>query len=126
MPQIVLEYSSNLPDNLNFKDLFGELHFVLQDVAGIRLDNCKSRTRVAENYFIGDGNARNAFAHLQVRFIEGRTVAVKQAVGERCLDILKQYYGESILATELQLTVEVDDLQRDFYFKHPEGSLTPQ
>jgi 5-carboxymethyl-2-hydroxymuconate isomerase len=126
MPQIVLEYSSNLPTDVDFKGLFSEIHQALQNIAGIRLDNCKSRARVAEHYFIGDGDVNNAFVHLQIRFIEGRTSAVKQAIGEQCLAMLKQYYSESMAAMDLQITVEIDDLLRDFYFKYPEGSLTPQ
>ena len=126
MPQIVLEYSSNLPAVSDFRGLFGDIHQTLQDVAGIRLDNCKSRARVSDDYFIGNGEANNAFVHLQIRFIEGRTPAVKQAVGEQCLTMLKQCYRESMATMELQITIEVDDLLRDFYFKHPGGSLTPQ
>lgn len=126
VPQIVLEYSSNLPAVVDFNRLFSEVHRSLQDIAGIRLDNCKSRAWKAEDYFIGNGEANNAFVHLQIRIIEGRTPAVKQAIGERCLKILKQLYSASIAVMALQITVEVDDLQREFYFKHPEGSLTPQ
>ena len=123
MPQIELEYSSNVPE-VNFSDLFREIHLAVHEIAGIRLQNCKSRARVAEQYFIGNGEVDNAFVHLQIRFIEGRTATTKQAVGEQCLSILKQCYGVSIAA--MQITVVVDDLLRDFYFKHPEGSLTPQ
>ena len=102
MPQIVLEYSSNLPAVSDFRGLFGDIHQTLQDVAGIRLHNCKSRARVAEDYFIGSGEANNAFVHLQIRFIEGRTPAVKLAVGEQCLintqTMLSRIYGDDGVA----------------------------
>ena len=126
MPQIVLEYSSNLPDVIDFNSLFNDIHQILHNRAGIRLQNCKSRARVADDYFIGDGEGNNAFVHLQIRFIKGRTPAIKQTVGEQCLIMLKQYYSDAIATMALQLTVEVDDLLPEFYFKHPEGSLTPQ
>jgi len=126
VPHIVLEYSSNLSEVTDLKALFASLHHTLQDIGGIRLDNCKSRARVAENYLIGDGESDNAFVHLQIRFIEGRRLSLKQAIGEQCLKILKQYYKQSMEVMELQITVEIDDLLSDFYFKYPEGSLTPQ
>lgn len=126
MPQIILEYSTNNAAEPDYAVLFGEIHQLLHTVAGIRLENCKSRARLAEDFFIGDGNASNAFVHLQIRIIEGRSSEIKKAIGEKCLALLKRAYAKSVEALELQITVEVDDLIRDFYFKYPEGSLTPQ
>ena len=125
MPQIHLEYSSNLIDQPDLVELFTSIHQLLPSVAGIRIDNCKSRAREANDFLIGDGNESNAFIHLSVRFIEGRPAEVNQAIGEQRLAILKQSYSASVVALKLPITVEVEDIARETYFKHPEGSLTP-
>ena len=126
MPHILLEYTPNLTETPDFAALFASIHESLEALVGIKLDNCKSRVRVADNFYIGDGSAAHAFVHLEIRFVEGRSRAVKQALGAQCLALLQQVYGASIGEKDLQITVEVDDIIRDFYFKYPEGSLTPQ
>ncbi|MFT5219331.1 MAG: 5-carboxymethyl-2-hydroxymuconate isomerase [Gammaproteobacteria bacterium] len=125
MPHIVLEYSSNVPRLAGFAELFAEVHQALHSIGGIKLDNCKSRARVADDYYIGDGDSGNAFIHLNIEFVAGRSTEVKQAIGNECLRLLKHYYQQK-LSDKLQITVQIDDLLLDFYFKYPEGTLTKQ
>ena len=126
MPIITLEYTSNLPDRVDFTDLFSRIHRVLHETGGIRLDNCKSRARQVDEYYIGDGHPLNAFAQLTVRFVEGRSDEVKARIGERCLEILKQAYPVSVARLDVQITVEVGDIRLAGYFKYPEGTFTRQ
>jgi len=60
MPHIVLEHSDNLPELPDFSALFNDIHQALNRIGGIKLDNCKSRTRVAEHCYIGAGDPDNA------------------------------------------------------------------
>jgi len=125
MPHIVLEYSDNLPELAEFRALFDDIHQALFRLGGIRLDNCKSRARAAGQVFIGDGDPDNAFIHLHVEFVEGRSDEVRQAIGRECLELIKRYYHKH-LSDKLQITVKVDDIARDFYFKDPAGTLNYQ
>lgn len=125
MPHIVLEYSANIPELTDFSALFDDLHQALNRIGGIKLDNCKSRARAASHYYIGDGNPDNAFIHLDIEFIKGRSAEVKQAIGRECLDLVKRYYHLH-LSDALQITVKIDDIALDFYFKDPAGSLNYQ
>jgi 5-carboxymethyl-2-hydroxymuconate isomerase len=109
MPHIVLEYSSNLPELPDFRALFDDIHQALNRIGGIRLENCKSRARAAEHYYIGDGNPDNAFVHLDVEFVKGRDREVKQAIGQECLQLVKRYY-QLHLSDSLQITVKIDDM----------------
>jgi len=122
MPHIVLEYSSNLPELPDFRALFDDIHQALNRIGGIRLENCKSRARAAKHYYIGDGNPDNAFVHLDVEFVKGRSREVKQAIGQECLLLVKRYYHLH-LSDSLQITVKIDDIALDFYFKDPAGTL---
>jgi len=125
MPHIVLEYSDNLPQLPDFRALFDDIHQVLNRIGGIRLENCKSRARMASHCYIGDGNRDNAFLHLDIEFVEGRSAEVKQAIGRECLELVKRYYRLH-LSDRLQITLKIEDIALDFYFKDPAGSLNYQ
>ncbi|MFT5503949.1 MAG: 5-carboxymethyl-2-hydroxymuconate isomerase [Gammaproteobacteria bacterium] len=125
MPHNILEYSANLPRLENFSELFDGLHQTLNKVGGIKLGNCKSRARMAEDFYVGDGGSANAFIHLDVEFVQGRSTEVKRQIGQEALDLLKQYYADH-LNDDLQITVNIRDISIEFYFKYPEGSLNYQ
>lgn len=125
MPHIVLEYSANLSELPDFRALFDDIHQALHRIGGIKIENCKSRVRVAEHYYIGDGNPDNAFIHLDIEFVKGRSAEVRQAIGRECLDLVKRYYHLH-LSDALQITVKVNDIALDFYFKDPAGTLNYQ
>ncbi|MFX0116657.1 MAG: 5-carboxymethyl-2-hydroxymuconate Delta-isomerase [Candidatus Hodarchaeota archaeon] len=124
MPQILLEYSSNIKETIGFETLFADLHDIMSNTAGVRIENCKSRLLEHSNYYIGDGNPQNAFVHLEVQWLEGRTSEVISLLGEELLALLKQYYQASIEKYNMQITVHIKDIRRSHYFKHPEGTFT--
>jgi len=123
MPQLTLEYTANIKQKIDFADLFAQLHQVLVDVGGIPLGNCKSRAYRLDDFHIGDGAAQHAFVHLVIRFLEGRSVEMKETIGQQSLQILKESYAPSFAVLNLQLTVEMQDIERSTYFKIPEGTL---
>ena len=125
MPHIILEYSANLPELPDFRALFDDIHQALNRIGGIRLENCKSRARVAEHFYVGDGNPDNAFIHLNIEFVEGRSDQIRQSIGRECLELVKRYYHLH-LSDALQITVRVEDIELDFYFKDPAGTLNYQ
>ncbi len=126
MPNIQLEITPNILDSIDFKELFSAIHKILYEQGGIKLDNCKSRVSAVEHYHIGDGNPSKAFVQLTISIIAGRSAELKQRIGNACLAQLKLSYAESIACLDLQITVEIVDIKPEEYFKHPEGSLTPQ
>lgn len=126
MPNILLEYTSNVSDSFEYPKLFTEIHSVLHETAGIRLDNCKSRAIKLDEFTIGDGHPSNAFVQLSISFLAGRSAEIKTSVGDQCLTILKQYYEYSVARLDVQITVEICDILREAYFKYPEGTFTPQ
>ena len=124
MPHLTLEYTGNVPEPEDMGKMMLQMHRVLNETGGIRLENCKSRTRRLDSYAVGDGNPDNAFLHLDVRFMAGRSEATKQAIGNALLQILREGFLNADL--DLQITVEIQDILANSYFKHPEGTLTPQ
>lgn len=126
MPQIKLEYSENCQHHDGFDTLFRSIHAVLERTGGILIDNCKSRARLCNEFYIADGDPAHAFAHLEIRFIEGRTEQIREAIGRECLALLLEFFKSSVDNNRMQITVEIEDIKRQNYFKHPPGTLTPQ
>lgn len=125
MPHLTLEYSANVNVESDFAGLFGELHDLLADAGGIRIGNCKSRAYIAREFYVGSGDEKSGFVHLDIRFLEGRSSHIKQSIGKMARDILIEWFRSSAEELEMQITVEVRDIERSFYFKYPEGTFTP-
>ena len=123
MPHIILEYSANLDELPSFNALFADIHQTLNREGGIRLENCKSRARIANDFYIADGHPNHCFVHLSIEFVKGRSQEIKQIIGQECLRLVKDAY-QAQLSEQLQITVKIDDIELDYYFKYPEGSLS--
>jgi 5-carboxymethyl-2-hydroxymuconate isomerase len=124
MPHLTLETSDNLLPLRDPEGLFGHLHRLLESEAGIRIENCKSRLRESGPFLVGAGGKRKAFAHLDIRFLEGRPATVQERVGRAALHVLTAYFAEAGEELDLQITVEVQEIRRSAYFKHPPGTLS--
>lgn len=125
MPHLTLEYTSNLDEWASDPDLLVTLHRLLETSGGIKIGNCKSRWRMVEEWVVGVGEGDSAFVHLDIRFLEGRPQAVKEAIGVAAVGILNDHFQQDREDLDLQVTVEIQDIRRDAYFKYPSGTLDP-
>lgn len=121
MPHLRLEYSTNLDAAILSPELLLDLHRTIERVAGIAIGNCKSRAVPVPRYVVAAGEPEGAFVHLDVRFLEGRPLDVRRALGEALLARLVEAYGAD--RRGLQVTVEITESPRPTYFKHPPGTL---
>ena len=117
MPQLQLEYSANVTAPPT-PDLLLMLHQILAD-HGVKIGNCKSRAVERDVYLVADGKTGEAFVHLDVSFMEGRSPELKTSIGNAMLSALRTEFGDD----GVQITVEIRDIKRDAYFKFPGGTL---
>ena len=118
MPQLTLEYTRNIEDSaLKVEEILGELQQTLADKGGIDLGAFKSRARRLDTFRIGDGNVQGAFVHLEVALFSGRSLELRQALGDRCLEVLKKHFAGALLAHKMQITVEMREIDREAYRK---------
>lgn len=122
MPHIVVEYSSNIKETVN-ASLLASLHHILVTTASATLASCKSRAVERSLFYVGNGEMRNAFVHIEVRLAEGRTAAIREKVGEQMLQVLNDYFVDSLEELNMQITVEVQEFPKQFYFKIPSGTV---
>jgi 5-carboxymethyl-2-hydroxymuconate isomerase len=116
MPQITLEYTPGTLSADDLPGLMGRVHAILATEAGIAVTSCKSRWREVGGFVIGDGEPGQGFVHLEVHLFDGRPTELRQRIGEKCLQALKQLASP---APGLQITVEIGEMCRATYFKHP-------
>jgi 5-carboxymethyl-2-hydroxymuconate isomerase len=125
VPHLTLEYTSNLAREAPTSELLLQLHRLLESAAGVPVGNCKSRWRKLEEWAVGDGGVESAFVHLDIRLLEGRAPEVLSETGRSVLDILKSHFLPGPQGREVQITIEIQEIRRDAYFKEPDGTLTP-
>ncbi len=118
MPHLVLEYTANVTQNVDWSALFSRLHQAVA-AAGAPLAGCKSRAVRHEDYYVADGRAGGAFVHLTIGLLSGRADEDKAGLARRCRELLVEEYRPSLEALDLQITVEVRDLHRESYQKVP-------
>ncbi|HSG80865.1 MAG TPA: 5-carboxymethyl-2-hydroxymuconate isomerase [Gemmatimonadota bacterium] len=119
MPHLTLEYTANLRPDDELDPLFARLHRVLAEVGGVEIGNCKSRAVERDRFFVGEGGAAAGFAHLEVRFLEGRSDELKGEIGRALLEVLRETFAVEQEAQALQISVEICDIRRATYFKFP-------
>lgn len=122
MPQIRLEYSDDLQPLPDLRAVFSQIHAALAESTGAAISNAKSRATAVEAY-VGDGDAANAFVHLGIELMEGRTTEVKARASDRCLGILELAFAPASGGRNLQITVGITDLERATYRKLPHGTI---
>ena len=122
MPHNVIEFTSDLGPLPDFEHVFSQIHVALEEIAGARIGNSKSRARSVDT-FIADGDSVHAMVHLDIRFMEGRSTQAKASLSERCLEILEEAFSKAGEGRQLQISVAVADLERATYSKLPPGTI---
>ena len=117
MPQLILEYSSNIIEKNNLINLLKNINKFLSESLPTELSSCKSRSVECGVYCIGDGSPRNAFVHVTLKIMPGRNLNKLTDVCNGVMNILKEYFHESAQKLNLQITLEIDELQKT-YFKY--------
>jgi 5-carboxymethyl-2-hydroxymuconate isomerase len=117
MPHLVLEYSDNLSQAVDWQQLLLDLHGVVAETAGVDVGACKGRALPQATFLVGRGGASTAFVHLELRLLAGRTPDEKRVVSAACMDVLARHLARPLEAFDLQLTVEVRDMEPGSYQK---------
>lgn len=117
MPHLVANYSANLTE-LDQHILLSSVNSALIATHLFSPNDVKSRIFKDEVFLIGMSETQDAYIHLKLYLLSGRTAAQKQDLGSVLLAILEQ---KNYLPVEnqspLQLCVEVIDMPSEYYFK---------
>jgi 5-carboxymethyl-2-hydroxymuconate isomerase len=81
------------------------------------LENLKSRAYRADHHCVADGDPGRGFVALSVRILAGRDDAVKAALAESALSVLRDAYPDSVASGRVDLSVQIVDMHRTSYRK---------
>ena len=115
MPQLILEFSSNIVEKINMTNLFQECHSILEKMLPTDIDSCKSRLTECHNYYIGNGEPNNAFVHISLKIMPGRSFDTLKNVGDNMMAVLKRYFANSLKKLKLQITLEIMELEKTYF-----------
>lgn len=115
MPQLTLEFSSNIIEKNNLSSLFQECHSILEKILPTDINSCKSRSIECHNYYIGNGEPNNAFIHISLKIMPGRSFDTLKNTGDNMMAILKNYFSTSLKKLNLQITLEIMELQKTYF-----------
>lgn len=115
MPHCILEYSDNVAERPDFRELFTEIHGFLAGTGEFRRRDIKSRAIACGDFVVGDGSPDTSFAALEVCILEGRDDATKARITSALLSVLERHFARACEQRRCSLTVRVTDMHRGSY-----------
>lgn len=107
MPQMIVEYSDNI-DQLDHQDLMLKLNHALFDTGLVDHPfNIKTRIRANQDFLIGFGDNNQAYIHVRLGMMTGRTLEQRQFISAQLLECLKNFENYQAVHLEVQLCVEI-------------------
>jgi 5-carboxymethyl-2-hydroxymuconate isomerase len=117
MPHFIIEYSSNLDDEIKIQKLMSSLQDAALETGVFPLGGIRFRAVRCDKYLIADGDPENAFVHLTLKIGHGRDEATRKEVGEKLFDALKRYFKPLFDKRPLGLSFELLELHEHLSFK---------
>lgn len=123
MPHFKLEYSTNISEKPVASELFSKLHHLLCEIGPFEISSIKSRIYPCENFFVSTGDRGQAFIHLELSILSGRSEETKKKVGEQLLGFLREEFIQTAEGKNCSITVDIRELNAAVYAKLPCGEL---
>ena len=113
MPHIIFECSDTLVEK-DFKKLLLTIHHILSENLPTDLSNCKSRVIRCEDVVMGNGDNSQAFVHVTISVLKGRSAELLKKISTLILDQLVNALQASAKQFVLQLSVAIPELPDNF------------
>lgn len=110
MPLLTLEYTSNLNAHFNPRDFLLNSHVKIAKQIDTKLENCKSRVIMHDNFVMGSGGDEKAFVILTVEILQGRDFDIRSKLADDLLGYLHGTFYDDNLDLVVQLSVQIKEL----------------
>ena len=115
MPHLLIEFTSNIIEKDTIPSLLQECHSILVNTLPTDIGSCKSRAMEHAVYFVGNGDPNNAFVHISLKIMPGRSTDTLNKAGELIITLLKRFFHKSSNELNLQFTLEIEELQKTYF-----------
>jgi len=117
MPHCVLEYSPQIKFKGDFKSFFKELHSYMVSTDHFEERSIKSRVRISEEVFMGNGDPSQGFVFLQISLLSGRPQEILKELSSKALTILNSHLDKSDSDNYISVTVEIREMGASLHSK---------
>lgn len=117
MPHFTIEYSANLDQRIDMRDLVDEVRRAAADTGVFPLGGIRVRAIRCEDYAIADGNPEFAFLAMVLRMGHGRDLATRQRAGERVFNALVAHLEPVFKSSRLSLSLDIIENSDDTSWK---------
>ena len=115
MPHLILEASANIiASNAKIKQTLNDCQNLLVAKLPTQLSNCKSRLILHDLFIVGDGNEQNAFIHLTVKIMKGRSQELLSEIAQKLKQILINDFSKSSDHLNLASSVEIIEMNATY------------
>jgi 5-carboxymethyl-2-hydroxymuconate isomerase len=117
MPQMIIEYSDNI-QNLDKEAMLVGLNHALFDTGLVHQPaDIKSRIRENSDFLIGFGEEPQAYIHVRLAIMSGRSDDQKNIMADRLSGFLQGFEAYEAKGLTVQLCVEIAEMPKEHYRK---------
>src|SRR6185436_10345940 len=116
MPHIILETTSDLPENANVPDILEALVAKLSSLETIDAKSVKAYHTLRMVWSMGEG-ATPGFAHCTVAIVTGRDLALRNKISDEMYAVMRQQFAQSLEHGEVGITLELREMTKETYRK---------
>ncbi len=117
MPHILIEYSANLEDQLDFPAVLKALGDAAVATGVFPLGGIRIRAYPTTHYRIADGHPDNAFIHVLLKVGHGREAATRQRACEAIFSVLSEHLDGAYQRLPLGISLEMQEIDPVLTFK---------
>jgi 5-carboxymethyl-2-hydroxymuconate isomerase len=110
MAHIVIEYSANLGECIDFPGFLEAVHTAALATGVFPIGGVRTRAYAAEHYRIADGHADNAFVHTMLRVGHGRDVETRKRACEAIFAAICNQLADLFERIPLGLSLEMQEI----------------
>ncbi len=110
MPHVIVEYSANLEDAIDFAAFCEHLRKAAVAIEAFPLAGVRVRATRVDHYAIADGDPQHGFVDISVRLRGGRPLEVRKAATQTMFDAAEAYLASTLETRSLALSLEMRDI----------------
>ena len=116
MPHILLETTSDLPENADVPDILQALVNTLCAQPDIASASVKAYHSLRSQWCVGEGHPEG-IAHCTVKVLNGRSLDWRASIADAMMSTLREQFAASIEAGEVGVSLELREMERATYRK---------
>lgn len=113
MPHFIIEYSSNIEQNIALSDLMEKLRDLAVQSGVMALGGIRVRAERRDQYLIADGDPDNGFVHIMVRLAHGRSLDVRRKFADAVYALASDHLDLMFAERGFGLTIELVEIEAE-------------